>query len=335
MTYRCFTRCLASLLLTLLAGCTPGGLLIKPVSLQQGLEETVIQRDQGLWVNDKIAIINVDGVIANKAQGWGLFGSGENPVALFQEKLDFAKKDANVKAIVLRINSPGGTVAASDVMYHLLARFKQDTGKPVIASILDLGASGAYYLACGADGIIAQPTSVTGSIGVIFQTVSVAGTMEKIGVSAVAIKSGQLKDMASPLTRLRPKARQVLTGIVMDFYDRFLQVVEDGRGNLSRDQIVPLADGRVYTASQALEQGLIDRIGYPTDAVAWAKELAHVQRAKTVIYHRDINYTPNIYAGAQAQSNASLIDLKLPEWLRAQGPQFLYLWQPDPLNASD
>lgn len=335
MTHRNHSCLLALLVLVTVVGCTPSGLLIKPVSLQEGLKETVIQRDPGFWVTDKVAVVNVDGVIANAPQGGGLFGSGENPVALFQEKLDRAKNDPDVKAVVLRINSPGGTVAASDVMYHLLGCFKHDTGKPVIASILDLGASGGYYLACGADGIVAQPTSVTGSIGVIFQTVSVAGTMKKIGISAEAIKSGRLKDMASPLTELQPEAREILTGIVMDFYGRFLQVVQDGRTNLTRDQLMPLADGRVFTASQALDQGLIDRIGYPSDAVAWAKELAHVQRAKTVIYHRDMSYTPNIYATAQAHQSLSLIDVKLPEWLSAQGPQFLYLWQVEPLSSSD
>ena len=131
-------------------------LRIELLPTDQRLEETQIQRDKGIFIRDKVAVIDVDGLLINRRKR-GLMRDGENPVSMFVEKLDKAAADRNVKAVVLRINSPGGTVAASDAMYHSLREFKRETGKPVVTCILGLGCSGAYYLACGSDGIMAQP----------------------------------------------------------------------------------------------------------------------------------------------------------------------------------
>jgi protease-4 len=171
---------------------------------------------------------------------------------------------------------------------------------------------------------------VTGSIGTIFQTFSVAGTMDKIGVKAVAIKSGQLKDMASPLHDLSADERQVLQAVVDDLYEQFLEVVSQGRQDLSEQKIRELADGRIYTAKQALEEGLIDRIGYLADGIEWAREMAGVDKAKVVIYHRPTSYVPNAYGSATADMEGlgPLINIELPEWLTPGESQFLYLWQP-------
>ncbi len=309
-------------------GCGPGAFLVRPVPADQKLSERQIQRDKGLLVFDKIAVIDVDGLMANQQRS-SLLRTGDNPVSLFVEKLDKARKDRFVKAVVLRLNSPGGTVAASDAMYHSLREFKRQSGKPVVACMLDVAASGAYYLACGCDGIVAQPSSVTGSIGTIMQTVSFAGTMDKLGIKAVAIKSGGLKDLASPLRDLSSEEQEVLQKIITQFYEQFLEVVRNGRGGLSREKLGELADGRVFTAGQALEKGLIDRIGYPNDAIAWAKRLAAVKNAKVVIYHRPIGYKPNIYGSASGDIEVgALINVELPDWLTSSGPQFLYLWQP-------
>ncbi|MEJ2705831.1 MAG: signal peptide peptidase SppA, partial [Sedimentisphaerales bacterium] len=253
MFKRHFSLCLAlSVVMIGMAGCGQTALQVSLVPVHRELEETQIQGDRGFWVSDKIAIIDVDGMLINR-QKRGLIHSGENPVSLFIEKLEKAAEDRSVKAVVLRLNSPGGTVAASDLMYHSLRQFKSRTGKPVVACVHGLGCSGAYYLACACDGIMAQPTSVTGSIGTIFQTFSVAGTMEKIGVKAVAIKSGRLKDMASPLHNLTEPEREVLQGIIDSLYQRFLNVVQGGRKNLNRQKLEGLADGRVFTAEQALQ----------------------------------------------------------------------------------
>ena len=312
-----------------LIGCANNALLIRPVSSQQQLKETRIYRDQGLFVSDKIVIIDIDGVLANNAAA-GLLQSGENPVSLFQEKLDKARSDKNVKAVIIRINSPGGTVVASDLMYHALQTFKESTELPVIACILDVGASGAYYLACACDTIIATPSSTVGSIGTIMQTVNLAGIMFKLGISTEAIKSGELKDMGTPFRSLKAEERKVLTDIIMHHYNTFVDVIHQNRQNrgLTRDQILQLADGRVYTSDQVLENKLIDQIGYPDDAIELAQERAGITSAHIVIYRRPIGYKPNYYASAASLNPpASLINLEIPFWLRAEGPQFLYLWQ--------
>jgi protease-4 len=312
-----------------ISGCGTGAFQIQVSPLKQEMAETQIQRDAGWFVTDKIAVIDVDGVLMNKPQNsW--MRQGDNPVSTFLEKLDRAAGDEDVKAVVLRINSPGGSVAASDMMYHSLARFKEKKKMPVVACMLDVAASGGYYLACGSDGIVAQPSTVTGSIGTIMQTFSVAGTMEKIGVEAVAVKSGKMKDIASPLHDLSEQEKEILQQIIDKFYEQFLTVVGKGRPELDSDKLRGLADGRVFTAEQAKALGLIDRIGYADDAVKWAKEMAGVEKAKTVMYHRSLQTIPNIYGAAASQSSGigPLINIDLPDWLESGGTQFLYLWQP-------
>ena len=314
-----------------LTGCGPTAFRIEPIPIRQQLEETEIQRDEGIFIRDKIAVIDVDGLLINRRKhGW--MQEGDNPVSLFVEKLDKAASDRNVKAVVLRINSPGGTVAASDIMYHSLREFKRNTGKPVITCILGLGCSGAYYLACGSDGIVAQPGSVTGSIGTIMHTFSVAGTMEKIGVKAVAIKSGELQDLGSPLHDLKDEERKVLEGIVTQFFEQFLNVVEKNRKDIGEQKLRELADGRVFTAEEAFEEKLIDRVGYPADGIEWAKKLAGLEKTRVVKYHRPLGYKANIYSTAMSDEGVvgALINVELPDWLESGGTQFLYLWQPSP-----
>jgi protease-4 len=215
-------------------------------------------------------------------------------------------------------------------MYHHLRQFRQQTGKPVIACVLGVGCSGAYYIACGCDGIIAQPSGVVGNIGTIFQTFSVAGTMEKIGVKAVTIKSGDLKDMASPLHDLSDEEHKVLQGIIEHLSEQFFEVVREGRKKIDEKQLVDLTDGRVFTAQQALQQGLIDKVGYLDDGIKWAKEIAGVNKTRVVIYNRPSSYKPNAYglATASADGLGPLFNLELPDWLNSGGAQFLYLWQP-------
>jgi protease-4 len=315
--------------MVLLAGCGRRAFQVQMVSSKQQLKETQIHTDEGLFISDKIAVIDVDGLLVNGRRG-GFMRVGENPVSLFVEKLDKAAKDKNVKAVVLRLNSPGGTVAASDIMHHRLVEFKRKTGKPVIACVVGLGTSGAYYLACGGDGIMIQPSGVTGSIGTLFQTFSIEGTMKKIGVKTVAIKSGELKDLASPLHDLRDDEWQVLQGIIDDLYEQFLNVVRQARRNLDDDEIRRLADGRVFTARQAQKEGLIDKVGYMTDGIEWAKQMAGVERAKVVIYRRPLSYKPNAYGSATTDLGGfgALINVELPDWLSLGESQFLYLWQP-------
>lgn len=314
-------------LIPLMAGCGRNtGFLIKPIPIEEKLEETTVEQDDGLLVTDKIAIIDVDGLIMNARIG-GLLGSDENPTTLFIEKVDKAQLDSNVKAVVLRINSPGGGVTASDIMLQRLLQFRSERKVPVVAIIEDVGASGGYYLACGSDTIMAMPTSITGSIGVIVQTFSLAGTMDKLGITAKAITSGEYKDMGSPFKPLESKDQALLQQIVNDYYARFVKVVANGRPKLGPEQVRKLADGRVYTGEQALANGLIDALSYVDQAVATAKKLGNIRKARVVIYHRPLGYKANIYSQAQPnQPKVSLVNVDLPNMADLAQPHFLYLW---------
>lgn len=315
-------------MMIVLTGCGSGAFLIEMVPSDKELKETRVQKDEGWFVTDKIAIIDVDGTISNESQG-GLLRSGDNPVTTLIEKLDKAAKDSDVKAVVLRLDSPGGTVVATDIMHHSLKEFKRKSKKPVVVCVTGMACSGAYYLACGADGIIAMPSSVVGNIGTILQTYSISGTMQILGVKTVAIKSGELKDIGSPLHELSEPEREVLQGVIEELFQQFVSVVHQGRENISEQKLEALTDGRIFTAKQALEEKLIDRIGYLSDGIEWAKELADVDKTKVVIYHRPSSYTPNAYSSAMSNTGGfeSLINIELPDWLTGK-TQFLYLWQP-------
>jgi len=308
------------------AGCQPSGSFkITALTADQTLQEEVVCRHPG-WVTNRIALVEVSGILMN-AHTPGFFSEGEHPVSLTVEKLAAAAQDNRVKAVVLRINSPGGSVTASDSLYQEVMAFKKKTGKPVVAYFQDVAASGAYYTACAADEIIAQRTSVTGSIGVVMQTVDLSTLMKKVGISADAITSGTFKDAGSPFRQLKPEERKVFQGLIDDFYNQFVAVVVAGRPKLSREKILTLADGRVYTAQQALESGLIDRIATPIEAFEVAKKRAGISAAHIVMYHRPLAWTPNIYAAnpTGTPQAVNLFNITLPSiWTRH--PHFMYIW---------
>jgi protease-4 len=320
----------ALLPLVLLAGCAPTSLLITPVPADRALAETVLYRE-GAWTVDKIALIDVDGVIAN-ARSQSLLGvGGENPVALFKEKLDRAARDPRVKAIVVRINSPGGTVTASDLMYLELCRFRAQTGRPAVASMLDVAASGGYYIACATDRIYAHPTTITGSIGVIMMTPDVSGTMQRIGMQMNVVKSGPRKDAGSMFRPMNEEDRAVFENLVERMYGRFLSIVGDARDQLPPDELRALADGRVFLGTEACELGLVDEVGTVYDAIAGAKRLAGLDGRKVVVvqYARPLAHRPNVYAKPPAgPAQVNLINVELPTWLRDPTPRMWYLWAP-------
>lgn len=308
-----------------LAGCRPPSLLITPVSGRHDLVETELSRDSFL-ATTKIALIDVTGVILNAPQPQ-LLSTGEHPVSYLLEQLDKARRDRQVKGVLLRINSPGGSVVASELMHEEIQRFKK-SGKPIVAVLMDVAASGGYYIACACDEIVAQPSTVTGSIGVIMQMLDVSKTLELIGVKAEAITSGDFKDAGSPLRSLRPEERAVFQAIVNDMYGRFVAVVAAGRKSLDEARVRTLADGRVYTASQALEHKLIDRIASLHDAVDGLKEKLGTPRIRLVTYHRRHDYRPNYYAAAPSTGDINLLKTELPGAFPTWTPRFMYLWLP-------
>ena len=315
------------LLVMAMSGCTAGSLLVTPVSAKRKLVETELSRDS-LFALTKIAMIDVTGVIAN-APRRQLLGGGEHPVSLLLEQLDRARRDPWVKAVVLRLNSPGGTVVASELIHDEITRFRK-SGKPIVAVMMDVAASGAYYIACACDEIIAQPSTITGSIGVIMQMFDVSGTMNLIGVKTDAIISGPFKDSGSPFRAMKPEDREIFQGIVDDMYERFVSVIERGRPALDEAAVRRLADGRVYTAQQALDEGLIDRIATLRVAIDLVKERIGAKHVRLVTYHRPLEYRPNYYALGHTRlgGNINLLNIEFASDLIPATPRFMYLWAP-------
>jgi protease-4 len=289
------------ILLSILPGCMPS-FLITPVSSNQSLREVTVEEGTGgrfLSAGNKIVIIEVEGMLLNAKTG-GFLQAQENDVSLFAQQLKKAEKDPAVKAIVLRVNSPGGTVSASDLMYDEVKRFKQLTNKPVVASAQDIVASGAYYVSCSADKIVVQPTSVIGSIGVIFNTFDLSGTLDKVGARTNVIKSGPLKDMASPFKPMEDNERAVMQGMVNEYYARFKGIVQSNR-KLDDTTLAAVSDGRVFTGLRAVELHLADQAGSLRDAIQVAQDLSHSPGARVVLYKRPYGYSGSIYAHSQQE----------------------------------
>jgi len=309
-----------------LTGCF-NGLLLKPCQCDQPLQESVVCDADSYFCCNKIAMIDVSGALMN-AKSSGLLGDGDNPVSTFREALDIAADDCHVKAVVLRINSPGGGVTASDIMYQDLVNFRQHTGKPVVACMMDIAASGAYYLAMGSDLVIAHPTTVTGSIGVIMSLYNAHGLFEKLGVESNPIKSGPNKDIGNPGRAMTPEEHAILQNIIDRFYGQFVHVVAEGR-HMPEDKVRPLADGRVYTGVEAKELGLVDQVGHLEDAIEAAKQLACLKDAKLVTYSSCDGYKGSIYAGIPKLPSEINVKLQIPGLVGAPGSAaFMYMWQP-------
>lgn len=321
-----FRSILIATIAVVAAGCGAPSLLITPVSSSRALEETVLIRDS-LFSRDKIALIDVSGIIMNDHSP-KLIGEGEHPVSRLLEQLAAARRDPRVKAVLLRINSPGGTVVASELMHDEITHFRQ-TGKPVIAVLMDVAASGGYYIACACDEIVAQPSTVTGSIGVIMQMFEVSETMKMIGIKSDAIVSGPAKDSGSPLRPMRDAERDRFQTIVDEMYGRFVAVVAEGRPNLDEAGVRGIADGRIYTAAQAMELGLIDRIASVRETIEQTKERVGAKSIKLIAYKRPSAYRPNYYAAAPTPGgDVNLFNLDLPSWFDRATPRFMYLWAP-------
>jgi protease-4 len=290
---------------------------------RQPLVESVIHGDSG----PKIALIGIDGVISDQAEEPELLEPAkESMLARVREQLDHAREDAGVKALLLRIDSPGGSVTASDILHQEVMRFKRDRGVPVVAHFMGVAASGGYYVAMAADEVIAQPTTVTGSIGVIFVGLNLSGLMKKIGVTDQTLTAGDAKDSGSWLRPMKPAERAQLQSVLDDMHARFKKVVVAGRPQLDAKQVDALADGRIYSADQALANGLVDGVGDLEQAVAAAQRRAGLASARVVVYHRPREYRKNLYTEAPAIPRSLRLELAPP--LPLPRPGFLYLWAP-------
>lgn len=278
----------------------------------------------------RIALIDVDGLLLN-ANVTGISTAGQNPVDAFREKLEYvARRPSCYAAVVLRINSPGGGVTACDIMRRDLVEWKLRTGKPVIACLMDRGAGGAYYLATAADYVVAHPTTITGGIGVILNIYNLQDAMAQFNIEGTPIKAGEFTDVGTPIERIGEEGEEILQQIADEFHGRFRDVVRNSRQIAANDE-ADVFDGRIFTATRALDLHLIDSIGYLDDALNMARETAGAPAAAVEILHRPRDPAKTVYAITPNEPlEADLFPVSLPGFDRSKLPTFLYMWQPDP-----
>ncbi|MEM6776259.1 MAG: S49 family peptidase [Planctomycetota bacterium] len=299
----------------------------------------------------RIAIVDVDGLIVNKSAS-GLGSMGENPVAVFREKIRRIESDASISAVVVRINTPGGGVTASDILAHDLARLKSSRGIPVVACLMTTGCGGGYYLASHADHIVAHSTSVVGGIGVILNAYNMELALEQQNIISIPVKAGPKIDTGTPERVMEDDERQLLQAMANEFHQRFIAQVRQSRaGSLSPSVSLNLEsvdaadddlkqpdeifDGRVMSGDQALAMGLVDATGYLDDAISIAGQMAGLpDNAAVVLLRRDNDRALSEFDVTPNAPMQSLVPISFPGIDRASMPTFLYLWQPDPKLAS-
>ena len=231
-----------------------------------------------------------------------------------------ATHDLNVRAIIMEIDSGGGGITASDILYKALQNFKTASkGRKVMAMFGDTATSGAYYIAVASDYIVAHPTTITGSIGVLMQTLNVKELGEKIGIKDITIKSGEDKDILNPFGELTDRQRQKLQGVVDEFYNRFVSLVVENR-QLSKQAVQKLKSGQIFTASEALQMGLIDQIGYWEDALAKVAQQLGVHDVKVYRYEEEFSFS-GLWKAFQIWNPSAFLLRK------ASHTRLLYLWQ--------
>jgi len=261
---------------------------------------------------NKIAMITVQGIIHG-----GVAGD-------VYRQLKEARKDRHVKGIIVRVNSPGGTVSASDQIYNEICKFRKEEKKPVVAFMQGVAASGGYYTSVACEEIMAEPTTITGSIGVISWYLVVQELLEeKLGVLPVTIKQGEKKDWPSSFRKPEDEEKQYLREkVLMPAYERFVEVVAEGRkAKLTLDDVRRLADGGIFGAQEAVEENLIDEIGYLDDAIKLAKTLAKIDKARVVEYRK-----PFSLSDFMSYRKTNLLKLDRATLYELSTPQILYLW---------
>lgn len=234
---------------------------------------------------EEILYLKLNGVIQEKEEDDNSIMSLRNKKSILEylkDSLSFAAKREAIKAVYIEINSPGGEVTASDLVYHMFKKFYSETNKPIIAHIGSMGASGAYYAACGCTKIYALPTSMIGSIGVLLQSMNVEELASKIGIKPVTVKSDKtpMKDVLSPFREVTPEEKAMLLELVETSYQRFVDIVSENR-KLNREDVIKLANGSVYTAQKAHKLGLVDGIGYRDEVAA---EICKMLEIKSVAF---------------------------------------------------
>ncbi len=271
----------------------------------------------------KAVRIAVEGAIFRE-RSEGLFSSQRyDKVEDMLRQIRAAQNDDTVHAIILEVDSPGGAVTPSDEIYRALNEFKaSSSARKVVVFVRDLAASGGYYAAMAGDRIIAEPTAIVGSIGVIMETINIKGLSEKIGITDVTIKSGANKDLLNPFHDVAPEQRAIMQKLIDDMYNRFLGIVAKGRG-VDVETMRPLCDGRVFSAEEALKLKMIDEIGYFDKAVAATKKLLGEKTLRVVSYEQPSDFFSLFGASSGPQQMMKALDP-----IRSERVRMLYLWKP-------
>lgn len=275
-----------SILCLSVAGCFMSVASLSKISVKttssNDMQEAVLEGKKS--ASDKIALIRIEGVITSQ-------GSKYQPsmTATTIKQLKKAREDDRVKAVLLYVNTPGGEVTASDKIYNECLKIKA-AGKPLIVYMDTVAASGGYYIAAAADKIIANETTITGSIGVIISGFNAQEMLKKIGVSNQTFTSGEFKDTLSMFREMRPEERAYIQSIVSDMYEKFVGIVSEGRGIPVATLKDGIADGRIFVGSRAKEVNLVDATGYLEDAIEEAKKLAELDSAKVIEFKSEPSF---------------------------------------------
>ncbi|MCE9520145.1 MAG: signal peptide peptidase SppA [Verrucomicrobia bacterium] len=261
---------------------------------------------------DKIVRLDLEGIISN-GPAEGLFGAGGFDLESLKRALQQATEDKSVKAIVLRIDSPGGEVTASDTLYHAVKEAAKKV--PVVVYMDSLAASGGYYISCGATKIVANETTLTGSIGVIIQSLNYSGAFGKVGMETMTFVSGTFKDTLGGSRPMRDDEKAYVQGLVTNMYDRFLGIVSEAR-NIDKETLkYGIADGRVFTGGEALQKKLVDQIGYIEDAYTTARNLGRAPNASVVRYQNRGSLRDLLGAFSSAQDAKGHVKIDLSDRL--------------------
>ena len=276
---------------------------------------------------EKVLVIDLEGMIGPLGQN-GILNREGDVLSRVYARLQRAAEDRSVRGVILRLDTPGGDVTSSDILYREVVKFKERTGLPVVALMMGVAASGGYYVASACDAVVAHPSTITGSIGVISLFPDMGGLLSKVGVKMQVIKSGELKDAGSPFRDLSEKEQRIFQEIIDELYERFLSVVHESRkGSLSLEEIRNLADGRIYTAAQALKLKLIDEVGYFDDALQRVLEKGKIPAAQVVAYTYYPKRQNNLYA-AKLENPSFFEQKSLADLMPTLRSGFYYLWLP-------
>lgn len=263
-----------ALIFLILLGIIGGFLLTKSFG-------SINNKSQG---KSNVGVINITGPIMAESSG-GVFGSSEMASSKnIMKQIQKAKDDKGIKALLLRVNTPGGSSAASDSIYKELEKFREETDKPIIVSMGDVATSGGYYVSANADEIFASPSTITGSIGVIMKFNNVQDLYDKIGVDSITIKSGKYKDIGSSNREMTTEEKEMLQNMVDSVYQQFVDAVVEGR-DMSEEEVMELSDGRIYNGAKAKELGLVDNLGTFYDAVDRTADLANIKGEPNLVHY--------------------------------------------------